>query len=84
MGFGPAVAMAVALAASADPATAAPCLLDSKDRPVDCPAARPPSPPVPRKSSPPLSRGACVNPVTHGPMKCLPVMLAPERLKKSP
>ena len=63
----------------------APCLLDSMDRPVNCPAV---APPASRRSggqatTRPILRGRCVNPVTHRPMKCLPEMLAPGRLEKA-
>jgi hypothetical protein len=76
MSIGTAVMLAVSLAAGGAPGTAAPCLLDSKDRPVNCPvAAHPPQGPGPKST--PLARETCVNPVTHRRMKRPPAMLAP-------
>ena len=77
MWIGTAVILAVGLATSGALGAAAPCLLDSKDRPVHCPAAAHPGPPPGPKATPPLPRGTCVNSASHRPMKCPPAMLAP-------
>ena len=76
MWIGTAVILAVGLVVSGVPGAAAPCLLDSKDRPVHCPEAAHPAPRAPGLK-PTLPRGTCVNAVTHRPMKCPPAMLAP-------
>jgi hypothetical protein len=83
MWIGLAVVLAARLVAT-EGAPARPCLLDSTDRPLNCPAVAPPAPRQSgRTTTRPIPREACVNPLTHGPMKCLPEMLAPGRLEKA-